>query len=192
MPFKNQIIEYSPINEQEENDKKIMLNYINHFYDNILTRENKIAHMTSSGLILNKTIDKVLMIHHNIYNTWTWTGGHADGISDMLEVAIKEAKEETGLTSIEPLAKEIASIDILPVWGHSKKGNYVSAHLHLNSAYILIADENHKLVVNQEETSGVKWIDVDVLSQYSNEPYLIGVYKKIISKGNKIIKQKLL
>lgn len=188
MPFKNQIVEYTPVNEQEENDKKIMLNYINHFYDNILTRENEIAHMTSSGLILNKKMDKVLMIHHNIYNTWTWTGGHADGISNMLEVAVKEAKEETGLTTIEPLDNEIASIDILPVWGHFKKGKYVSAHLHLNSSYILIADENHKLVVNQEETSGVKWIDVDLLSQYSKEPYLIDVYKKIISKGKKTIK----
>lgn len=189
MPFKDQISRYNPINEQETNDKKIMLNYINHFYDNILTRENEIAHMTSSGLVLNKSMDKVLMIHHNIYNTWTWTGGHADGARDMFEVAIKEAKEETGLTEIKALNKEIASVDILPVWGHFKKGKYVSAHLHLNSSYILIADEDHDLTLNEEETTGVKWIDVDKLHHYSNEPYLIEVYKKIINKGKEFTRE---
>ena len=49
--------------------------------------------MTSSGLIFNKNLDKILMVHHNIYNTWSWTGGHADGEDDLLKVAIKEAKE---------------------------------------------------------------------------------------------------
>ena len=125
MNFRESILKYSPINEQEANDKKIILDYIDNFYENILTRENQIAHMTSSGLILNKALDKILMIHHNIYNTWTWTGGHADGDDDMLKVALKEAKEETGLNNIIPLTEELASIDIIPVYGHIKRGKYV-------------------------------------------------------------------
>ena len=43
------------------------------------------------------------MIHHNIYNSWSWTGGHADGDKDLLYVAIKEAKEETGVKNIKAL-----------------------------------------------------------------------------------------
>jgi len=183
MSFREDIMKYHPINEQEENDKKVMLDYIGHFYGNILTRENEIAHMTSSGLILNKTLDKVLMIHHNIYNTWAWTGGHADGESDMLKLAIKEAQEETGLVKITALFDEIASIDILTVNGHMKRGKYVSSHLHLNTSYVLIADEADELVVNEEETSGVQWIDVNRMHEYSNEPYMVEVYKKIIEKG---------
>ncbi len=96
MDFREEILKYQPINEQETNDKKIILDYIDHLDEDILTRKNQIAHMTSSGVVLNKSLDKILMIHHNIYSTWTWTGGHADGNSDMLEVALKEAKEETG------------------------------------------------------------------------------------------------
>ena len=91
--------------------------------DNILTRENAFAHLTSSGFILNENKDKVLMIYHNLYNSWAWTGGHADGEDDLLEVAIKEAKEETGVVNIHPLSTQIMSLDILPVWGHMKKGN---------------------------------------------------------------------
>ncbi|KKH67456.1 hypothetical protein DU75_05775, partial [Methanosarcina mazei] len=102
MNFKEAIQRYKPINPQEKMDKEVVLDYIDQFYENILTRENKIAHMTSSGLILNKSLDKILMIHHKIYNTWAWTGGHADGMSDMLDVALKEAKEETGVCNIEP------------------------------------------------------------------------------------------
>lgn len=183
MPFKSDIEKYVPANEQEVSDKKIILDYIQQFPDTILTRENEVAHMTSSGLVVNKTLDKVLMIHHNIYKTWAWTGGHADGLRDMMALAIKEAQEETGLLELTPLREEMASIDILPVWGHLKNGMYVSAHLHLNTSYILLADENDSLFVNHEETSGVKWININDISKYSNEPYLIEVYKKIIKKG---------
>jgi 8-oxo-dGTP pyrophosphatase MutT (NUDIX family) len=139
--------------------------------------------MTSSGLILNKSLDKVLMIHHNIYNTWAWTGGHADGNNNMLEVALKEAKEETGISKVWPLTKEIISIDIIPVYGHVKNGKYVSSHLHLNISYILIADENEELILNEYETSDVGWVKTNNLDQYSNEPYLIKIYNKIISRA---------
>ncbi|WMM23788.1 GNAT family N-acetyltransferase [Tissierella sp. MB52-C2] len=66
---------------------------------------------------MNKSLDKVLMIHHNIRNTWAWTGGHVDGDSDFLHVAIKEAKEETGintftaLTNVKILARAYAYRD---------------------------------------------------------------------------------
>lgn len=183
MNFRESILKYKPINEQETNDKKVILDYIDNFYENILTRENQIAHMTSSGLILNKELDKILMIHHNIYNTWTWTGGHADGDDDMLKVALKEANEETGLTNIMPLTEELASIDIIPVYGHVKRGKYVSSHLHLNTSYILIADEKENLIINEEETSDVGWIEISSLKEYSNEPYLIDIYMKLVEKG---------
>jgi 8-oxo-dGTP pyrophosphatase MutT (NUDIX family) len=186
MNFREAILRYEPSNEQEKNDKSVILQYIEHFYHNILTRENQIAHMTSSGVILNKSLDKMLMIHHNIYKTWTWTGGHADGDSNMLEVALKEAREETGAANIQPLISDLASIDIIPVYGHRKRGQYISSHLHLNTSYILIADENEELFMNEEETSGVRWIEVNNLDHYSNEPYLIDIYNKIIEKARKI------
>lgn len=189
MDFKEEIFKYNPVNKQEENDKKVILDYIGCFPYNILTRKNQIAHMTSSGVILNDTLDKMLMIHHNIYNTWTWTGGHADGCEDMFQVALKEAEEETGVLEMKPLLGELAAIDIIPVYGHVKRGAYVSAHLHLNVSYILIADENQELVLNKEETSGVSWVRINEINQYSNEPYLIEIYNKIIEKARSVTKK---
>lgn len=63
------------------------------------------------------------MVHHNIYNTWSWTGGHADGEADLLKVAIKEAKEETSVENIGVLDENIIAIDILPVVPHVKGAN---------------------------------------------------------------------
>lgn len=186
MLFEKEIRTYKSVNQQEASDQKVMLEYISNYKNNILTRENKIAHLTSSGFIMNETLTKVLMIHHNIYNTWAWTGGHADGEGDLLEVAIKEAKEETGLKSVELMSPEIASIDILPVNGHFKNGEYISAHLHLNVAYLLKANEEQSISVNKRETSGVKWITVDKVADFSGEPELIKIYNKLINKAKKI------
>ena len=183
MHFIETIKNYIPKCDQEKHDREIILDYIKDYEFNILTRENRIAHMTSSGLILNETLDKILMVHHNIYQTWAWTGGHADGNSDLLEVAISEGLEETGIEFLEPLSTEPLAIDILPVLGHIKRGHYVSAHLHLNITYVLIGDESKSLVIKEDENSGVKWILVSDLKRYSNELYMIDVYLKIIESA---------
>ena len=113
---------YIPYNDQEAKDKDLIIECINKF-DNILTRENIIAHITSSGYIVNKERSKVLMIYHNIYQSWAWTGGHADGDCDLLHVAIKEAKEETGLKEVLPVINEILGLNVLTVNGHIKMIN---------------------------------------------------------------------
>lgn len=190
MNYKQEIQAYSPVNDQEISEKKVILEYIEKFPDNILLRENEFAHLTSSGFVMNETLDKVLMVHHNIYKTWAWTGGHADGDADLLYVALKEATEETGVKNIKPLMKTIASLDILPVWGHIKKGQYVPTHMHLSVAYILIADEKEALEINHEENSGVMWIPIEKLEDYCSEPQILPIYYKLIDKAHKYMQDK--
>lgn len=185
MPYKKQIEDYIPVNAQEEGDKRVIQAYITQFPDTVLTRANELAHLTSSGFIINAQASKVLMIHHNIYQTWAWTGGHADGDRDLLAVAIKEAQEETGVNNLQPLTGVVDAIDILPVWGHYKKGRYVPVHLHLNVAYILVADEQEQLQVNEAETSGVKWIPVEEIADHCNEPEVVCIYEKLLTKARK-------
>ncbi|MEG0306981.1 MAG: NUDIX hydrolase [Clostridium sp.] len=181
MDWIQEIKEYIPYNNQELKDKELILQCIKS-YDNILTRDNVVAHITSSGYIVNKDRTKVLMIHHNIYKTWAWTGGHADGESDLLYVALKEAEEETGVKNIKPVTRNILSLDVLGVNGHVKKGNYVSSHLHLSVAYLLEADESEKLKIKEDENSGVKWLPINSLHEYSNEPHIVGMYNKFNEK----------
>lgn len=176
---------YIPHNEQEKKDKEVILKCIDKF-DDVLTRDNEVAHITSSGFVVNKLRDRVLMVHHNIYNSWAWTGGHADGEDDLLRVAMKEVNEETGVRNITPVSSDIFSLDILTVLGHVKRGKYVSPHLHLSVAYLLEADDMEGLVIKKDENSGVKWVPIDEVNVYSNEPHMQKVYEKLICKIKEI------
>ena len=77
--YREEIEAYVPQTQQEAGDKEMILAYLRQFPHDILTRENKIAHLTSSGFVVNADASRVLMAHHNIYRVWAWTGGHADG-----------------------------------------------------------------------------------------------------------------
>lgn len=181
MKIREQIKAYTPSNEQEIKEKELILSYIDQF-DNIFERENEMAHMTASSWLVNKERTKVLMIYHNIYNSWAWTGGHADGDRDLLHVAIKEAMEETGLTTVKPVTEDIFSLEILGVNGHVKRGKFVGTHMHLNVTYLLEAEEKEALHVKPDENSGVKWVAIEEAVALSNEPYMKTIYQKLIKK----------
>lgn len=179
---------YVPRDGQEAADREMILDYIARFPDTILTRENKIAHITSSGFVVNGDASKVLMAHHNIFRVWAWTGGHADGETDLLSVALREAREETGAVHILPLSTEIASVDILPVWGHVKRGEYVCAHQHLNVSYLLVADEKDPLQNREGENSQVAWLEADRLLEITNEWQMDYVYTKLLDRARSLLR----
>jgi len=182
MNLKEQIENYKPYNEQEEKDKETMLKYINTF-DDVLTRNNEFGHFTASSWAVNKERTKVLMIYHNIYKSWAWTGGHADGESDLLNVAIRELKEETGVKNVKVLKDDIFSLEMICVNGHIKKGKYVSSHVHLNLTYLLEVDENEVLKVKEDENSGVRWISIEDIEKTCTEKWIKeNIYSILIEK----------
>ena len=184
MKLKEQIENYKPYNEQEEKDKETMLKYINTLND-VLTRNNEFGHFTASAWAVNKERTKVLMIYHNIYKSWAWTGGHADGEEDLLNVAIRELKEETGVKNVKVLNNDIFSLEIICVDGHVKRGKYVSSHVHLNVTYLLEVDEQETLKIKEDENSGVKWIDIEDVEKVTDEKW---VRENIYRKENQKLK----
>lgn len=183
MDYREEIRAFVPTCEQEERDKQLILTAIAQEKDRILTRESTWGHMTASSMIFNPARDKVLMIYHNIYHSWSWTGGHADGELDLLAVAFREAREETGIQTLRPLGG-LYALDVLPVWGHWKRGQYVSSHLHLNLTYLLEADEQEDLHMKEDENSGVAWLSIDQLDDYVTEKTMLPIYEKMIRGGS--------
>lgn len=181
MDLKKQIEEYVPWNEEERTDQKAILQCMEH-YDDVLTRKNLLAHFTASCWIVNHARTKVLMIYHNIMDSWAWTGGHADGDTDLLQVALREAKEETGLENVTPVRREFYSIEVLPVFSHYKRGAYVNAHVHLNVSYLLEADDTEPLRVKKDENSAVAWIAIDKAPCMAKEPDDQRLYQKLNDK----------
>ena len=96
---------YQPYNEQEEKDVKEIIRRLESG-EELFLRDNASAHFTASAWVVSPDRKKVLMAYHNIYDSWAWLGGHADGEHDLLKVAIKEVKEESGL-DVKPISQDI-------------------------------------------------------------------------------------
>lgn len=174
---------YMPINQQEEHDKEVMLRYIERNED-CLDRKNKTAHFTTSIWTVNKERTKTLMVYHNIYDSWAWIGGHADGEEDLASVALRELREETGIKGAALVSRDILSLEILTVEGHEKKGSYVPSHLHLNITYLAEADEGEELTVNKEENQAVKWWSFEDALKVPREKWFTQrIYPKLIKKS---------
>ena len=172
------INDYEPKCVQESIDKRRMLAFLSE-NDDALLRTNLTAHFTASSWITNKDRSKVLLVYHNIYDSWSWTGGHADGESDLFATALREAKEETGVMNFDAVSREPASLEIITVDGHLKKGEYVPSHLHMNLTFELTADENSSLYVCEGENSGVCWFSNEDVRKVVSEPWMMKwVYSK--------------
>ena len=124
MEIRQLLADYSPFNEQEEKDRELMLRYLDQF-DDLFKRENQLAHFTASSWVVNRDRTKVLMVYHNIYQSWAWMGGHMDGETDFLATAIRETKEETGIEQVTPVSQVLFALEILSEDGLVKNGNQV-------------------------------------------------------------------
>jgi 8-oxo-dGTP pyrophosphatase MutT (NUDIX family) len=177
-----EIEKYEPFNEMEERDKELILRALRR-EENVFSRENSLCHMTASAWISSPDRTKVLMAYHNIYDSWSWLGGHADGDTDLLRVALKEAEEESGLSKVKPLMQDIFSLEVLTVDGHMKKGKYVSSHLHLNVTYLLEADDREMVRAKEDENRGVRWFSPEDAVAASSEPWFREhIYSKLNEK----------
>lgn len=182
MHFIDDLKRFIPKNDQERNDREVMLSEIIKNPAGILFRESLLMHMTGSSIIVNSDKTKTLMAYHNIYKSWAWTGGHADGESDLMRLAIREAQEETGIQTLTPIFDAPVSCEILHVLPHIKRGKYVGLHMHFNLTYAFIGSESEPLKVKEDENARVGWLPIDRLEEYVTEPFMIPIYRKILGR----------
>lgn len=181
MSLRGVIAGFSPACEQEETDRRLMLQHLDSGAD-MLSRANETAHFSASAWVVNPARTRALMLYHNIYRSWSWPGGHADGEEDLLRVAMREVREETGLSRLSPASDAPLSLEILPVNAHIKRGRYVAPHLHLNLTYLLVAPEDQPVRALPDENSAVKWFDLDEAVAASSEMDMRAVYEKLNRK----------
>lgn len=181
MSMIEEIRQYIPCCEQEERDRAAMLRFLAE-HDDAFERTNLTAHMTASAWVISPDRQHVVMCYHNIYNSWSWAGGHADGDHDLLAVAMREVAEETGLRT-HPICPGIFSLENLTVEGHVKRGVYVPSHIHMNVTYLLQA-EGEQLRQKPDENSGVRWMTPAEALEASTEPWMVErIYRKLTDKA---------
>ena len=184
LDWQKEIELYIPKDAREESEKREILTLMEREGDRLLLRECSYAHMTASSVIVNRNRTKMLMAFHKIYQSWAWTGGHADGDGDFEAVARREAQEETGIQNLKKLGAGAASLEVLPVWAHQKHGQMVASHLHLNISYLFEADDTLPLRIAEDENSAVGWIPIAQLEEYVREKDMMPIYQKLLNRAN--------
>ncbi len=187
--LREQLLASIPETELEEQHRTEILRQWDTMGDAIFERPEE-RHFTASSIILNQNMDQMLMVYHNIYQSLSWTGGHADGEQDLMQKAMEEAKEETGIQELIPLSSEILSVDILPVKAHVKRGKPIAEHWHYNVAYGFIASDKQALTIKPDENSQVCWVALSDWKAQCREPHMIPVYEKIIARMLRMQQQK--
>lgn len=151
----NLLHSYHPSNSDERESKKLMISFVNNNPE-CFERSLLSGHMTASAWLLNFDRSKVLLMHHAKLNKWVQLGGHCDGQTDILAVAIKEAQEESGVDAIVPLLQEIFDIDIH--WIPEHKGT--PAHWHYDVRFLLGVVHSDNIVQNSESKE-LRWVGKD-------------------------------
>ncbi|MEG1857894.1 MAG: NUDIX domain-containing protein [Pseudoflavonifractor sp.] len=180
--LQDELTAFSPFNAQEAADREAMLSFLNKASIQSLFSKNTPAHFTVSAWIVNAPRTRVLMAFHNIYRSWSWTGGHVLAPEDLSGFAIRKAKQETGLQTVQLVSNEIYSLEIIANNGYFDKGVYCPSHLHLNLTYLLEADEREPIHVDEQENCGVKWFELRRAAMQPNGAWIRSIYEKLNAK----------
>lgn len=171
---------YSPTAPEEITYKNEIIMFVK-AHEDCFERTLEVGHITASAWLLSKDHAKALLLHHKKLNNWFQLGGHCDGDSDTLAVAIKEAQEESGMYGIEPVAltPTIFDIDVhlIPERKHEK------AHFHYDIRFLLqVTTDEH--VIQNEESNELRWIDKNKESLPTTSRSVARMFEKWLASQN--------
>jgi len=136
-------------------------------------RSLSIGHLTGAAWIVDATGDSVLLTHHRKLNCWLQLGGHADGDTNMLQVALREAWEESGLDSLAQVTPGIFDLDIHRI--PERKGE--PEHLHYDVRFVLLHPGTGEFEVS-EESHDLAWVPLERLEEFTTEESMLRMARK--------------
>ena len=135
------------------------------------------GHLTGSAWIVDSTRSRTLLTHHLKLEKWLQLGGHADGDGDLLAVALREGREESGLTTLRPVTGTIFDVD--RHWIPARKTE--SAHWHFDVRFMIEAVEGEPLVRAANESKELAWLDVARVIELNPEESMARMVRKTLS-----------
>ncbi len=163
---------YHPIDPHEQTYRQRILDFVAQHPD-CFERSLSIGHITASSWLLSKDKTKALLMHHAKLNLWVQLGGHCDGDSDVLAVAIKEAQEESGIMGIAAVSSDIFDVDMHLIPANSKE----PAHYHYDIRFLLQVTSSEELIQNSESKS-LQWFSADPALLPTKERSVVRMFEK--------------
>ena len=178
-PLLNMLHAYQPYDRDERDMYETLIRFVeteNDCFDRSLLQ----GHITGSAWIVDYSHSKVLLTHHRKLDRWLQLGGHADGDADILRVALREAREESGIDDIRPLSEDIFDVDVHPIPTRDAEPR----HLHYDVRFLLEADASSPLVVSSE-SKDLAWVSLSELTQLTTEQSIIRMMEKTLAHFKK-------
>jgi 8-oxo-dGTP pyrophosphatase MutT (NUDIX family) len=173
--LKNLLERYAPVDKDEIVYKEQILTFIDEHKD-CFERTLQVGHITASCWLVSDDNSRALLTHHKKLNKWIQLGGHCDGESDVLAVALKEAQEESGISSIEPVSIEIFDIAVHINPAHKNEPE----HYHYDIRFLLKVVGNQDFVVS-DESHNLMWIDKDKSNLPTSSRGMVRMFEKWLS-----------
>lgn len=173
---------FRPYNEQERADRELILSFLQSSSGDKLFSPDTPAHFTVSAWVTNSSKTRVLMVFHNIFRSWSWSGGHADSPEHLSDLALRKARQETGSKTVRLVSEKIYSLEVIASSGYYTGERYIPSNLHLNLTYLLEADEEEPIHVDEQENCGVKWFDLRRAATQPNGAWIRSIYEKLNEK----------
>ena len=131
------------------------------------------GHLTGSAWIVDAPRRRTLLAHHRKLDKWLQPGGHADGDPDLLAVALREAREETGLTRLRAVSPEVFDVDRhwIPPRGDA------AGHWHLDLRFLIEADPDEELIVS-DESHDLMWVELARVAALNPEESMLRMVRK--------------
>lgn len=164
---------HSPIDDNELKMRNETIEFVK-TNEECFKRELLIGHVTGSAWIVNAARTHVLMMHHRKLNQWFQPGGHCDGDPDVLNVALKEANEETGLENLKVVNGEIYDVDVHQI--PERKG--IPTHYHYDVRFLIEADMNEQLIIT-EESNDLAWVSLEKIAEHNDSESIMRMARKI-------------
>lgn len=171
-PLLEQLARYRPQDAADDDCLRRFIEFVNS-HDDCFERTLSVGHVTGSAWIVDVSGAKTLLVHHRKLNKWVQPGGHCDGNSDVLSVALQEAQEETGLRGLRLVDDAIFDLDIhlIPARGADL------AHFHYDVRYAFQARHDQAPAVSRESLA-LAWVHLEQLQTYSSENSLLRMARK--------------
>ena len=171
-PLLEKLADYVPTDAAERDSHERMRAFVESHAD-CFERSLAVGHITGSAWIVDPARTKALLTHHRKLDMWLQLGGHADGEADVVAVAMREAREESGLASLEIVSDRIFDIDVheIPARGEEPE------HFHYDVRFLLRADPAEPVVVS-DESHDVAWIELDQVVNLATDASVLRMVAK--------------